>query len=122
MDAYNAGLLNDFGGGDVQWWHTYIRTELARAHDFYVDQFTEIKELERRIGELEGKLAEARELLVEVSRAYVPIRWYSFDQRNMEDTHPYYDPCTVKEFHLTTFLKIFRWLGWKVPQPVEEAK
>ena len=34
-DCYDAGLLNDFGGGNVEWWQDYIRAELARAHDFY---------------------------------------------------------------------------------------
>ena len=32
---YGAGLLNDFGGGDVNWWQDYLRAELERAHDFY---------------------------------------------------------------------------------------
>jgi len=35
FDRYDAGLLNDFGGGDVAWWHEYLRAELERAHDFY---------------------------------------------------------------------------------------
>ena len=38
LDRYDAGYLNDFGGGDVNWWHDYIRTELDRAHDFYQSQ------------------------------------------------------------------------------------
>ncbi|MCW1431353.1 Lar family restriction alleviation protein [Novosphingobium sp. JCM 18896] len=39
LDAYDAGLLNDYGGGDVNWWQDYIRAELGRAHDFYAAQF-----------------------------------------------------------------------------------
>jgi hypothetical protein len=35
LRAYDAGLLNDFGGGNVDWWQDYIRAELARAHDHY---------------------------------------------------------------------------------------
>ena len=38
MDTYDAGLLSSYGGGDVAWWHDYIRAELARAHDFYQAQ------------------------------------------------------------------------------------
>lgn len=38
IERYDAGLLNDFGGGDVDWWHDYIRAELERAHDFYESQ------------------------------------------------------------------------------------
>ena len=38
LDAYDAGLLGDGGGGDVDWWQDYIRSELQRAHEFYCDQ------------------------------------------------------------------------------------
>jgi len=38
LDRYDAGLLNDFGGGDVDWWQDYIRAELDRAHEFYQSQ------------------------------------------------------------------------------------
>jgi len=38
-DCYDAGLLGDFGGGNVEWWQDYIRSELARAHEFYVSQW-----------------------------------------------------------------------------------
>ena len=35
LECYDAGLLSDFGGGNVDWWQDYIRAELARAHDHY---------------------------------------------------------------------------------------
>jgi hypothetical protein len=38
LDEYDAGLLNDWGGGKVEWWQDYIRAELGRAHDFYQSQ------------------------------------------------------------------------------------
>lgn len=38
LDAYDAGYLNDYGGGKVGWWQDYIRSELGRAHDFYQSQ------------------------------------------------------------------------------------
>lgn len=38
MERYDAGILNDFGGGNVEWWHDYIRAELGLAHDFYQSQ------------------------------------------------------------------------------------
>lgn len=38
LDRYDAVNLNDFGGGNVGWWQDYIRSELARAHDFYQSQ------------------------------------------------------------------------------------
>jgi len=39
LAAYDAGLLNDYGGGNVDWWWDYIRSELERAHEHYVSQF-----------------------------------------------------------------------------------
>ena len=44
-DTYDAGVLSDAGGGDVDWWQDYIRAELDRAHDFYADQL-ELTELD----------------------------------------------------------------------------
>ena len=38
LEEYDAGILNDFGGGNVRWWHDYIRTELGRAYAFYQSQ------------------------------------------------------------------------------------
>ncbi|QWY83249.1 hypothetical protein [Rhizobium phage RHph_X2_25] len=40
LDAYDAGSLGDGGGGDVSWWHDYMRAELDRAHEFYNDQLS----------------------------------------------------------------------------------
>lgn len=34
---YDAGLLNDFGGGNVDWWLDYIRSEIGRANDHWRD-------------------------------------------------------------------------------------
>jgi hypothetical protein len=45
-DRYDAGLLSDFGGGNVEWWQDYIRSQLAAAHEFYE---TEIAELEAEL-------------------------------------------------------------------------
>ncbi|MEL6095865.1 hypothetical protein AAGG42_08240 [Stenotrophomonas maltophilia] len=38
LDRYDAGLLGNGGGGDVNWWQDYIRAELDRAHEFYQEQ------------------------------------------------------------------------------------
>lgn len=38
LDQYDAGLLNDFGGGNVEWWQDYIRAELGRAYEHYQSQ------------------------------------------------------------------------------------
>ena len=38
LTEYDAGLLNDFGGGNVEWWQDYIRAELGRAYEHYQSQ------------------------------------------------------------------------------------
>ena len=32
---YDAGLLNDWGGGNVDWWQDYIRAEVGRANEYW---------------------------------------------------------------------------------------
>lgn len=32
---YDAGLLNDYGGGNVSWWHDYIRAEIGRCNGYW---------------------------------------------------------------------------------------
>lgn len=38
LTEYDAGILNDWGGGNVEWWQDYIRSELSRAYEFYQSQ------------------------------------------------------------------------------------
>jgi len=40
LEEYDAGLLNDYGGGNVEWWQDYIRAELGRAYEHYQSQAT----------------------------------------------------------------------------------
>lgn len=44
LSTYDAGMFNDFGGGNVEWWMDYLRDELARAHDFYQSQVDAVPE------------------------------------------------------------------------------
>jgi hypothetical protein len=37
LDTYDAGLLPSYDG-NFEWWQDYVRSELARAHDFYQSQ------------------------------------------------------------------------------------
>ena len=37
---YDAGLLNDFGGGNVEWWQDYLRAEIERANEWWRSQTT----------------------------------------------------------------------------------
>jgi hypothetical protein len=38
IEEYDAGLLNDYGGGNIDWWQDYIRAELGRAYEYYQSQ------------------------------------------------------------------------------------
>jgi hypothetical protein len=42
---YDAGLLNDFGGGNVEWWQDYLRAEIGRANEFWRDAIDSIAAL-----------------------------------------------------------------------------
>ena len=41
MSSFDAGLLNDFGGGNVEWWQDYIRSLLNQAEEHYEQQAEE---------------------------------------------------------------------------------
>ena len=32
---FDAGLLNSYGGGNVDWWHDYIRAEINRCNEHW---------------------------------------------------------------------------------------
>jgi hypothetical protein len=38
LEEYDAGLLSDFGGGNIEWWQDYIRAELGQAYEHYQSQ------------------------------------------------------------------------------------
>jgi hypothetical protein len=44
-ERYDAGLLGNGGGGDVEWWQNYIRHELDRAHEFYASEIEGLRSL-----------------------------------------------------------------------------
>lgn len=35
VKRYDAGLLSDYGGGNVEWWQDYLRAEIERCNDHY---------------------------------------------------------------------------------------
>lgn len=38
LKDYDPGLLNDFGGGNVDWWQDYLRAEINRCNAFWREQ------------------------------------------------------------------------------------
>jgi len=59
-DEYDAGLLSDDGGGDVEWWQDYLRAEIGRANDFHADLY---EQLEAENARLKTVLDEAFQML-----------------------------------------------------------
>jgi len=57
MEDYDCGLINDYGGGNVEWWRNYIKAEVTRANEWWRNQVidgeeafeTEIVKLHRKI-------------------------------------------------------------------------
>ena len=47
-------MLNDWGGGNVDWWHDYLRYELGRANEYWADQAIELSATIERLREYAG--------------------------------------------------------------------
>ena len=43
LPDYDAGLLNDLGGGDAGWWQDYIRAEIGRANEYWREALAAVK-------------------------------------------------------------------------------
>ena len=46
LPDYDTGLLNDHGGGNVEWWQDYLRAEIDRANDHWREQAAALVEAE----------------------------------------------------------------------------
>lgn len=58
---YDAVLLNDWGGGNVDWWQDYLRAEIGRANDFWRSQVASPDHTAGLIALVEGVEAKVRE-------------------------------------------------------------
>ncbi len=75
LDEYDAGLLNDFGGGNVGWWQDYIRAELGRAHEFYQSQVDHAGDANtiapERIADARGTIEKAIRMTLERAAKFI---------------------------------------------------
>ena len=39
---YDSGVLNDYGGGNTQWWQDYIRVEINRCNEYWSEQIRNV--------------------------------------------------------------------------------
>lgn len=67
MNDYDAGLLNDWGGGNVDWWHDYLRYELGLANEYWAAQ---VQANESEIDRLRAELAALVNLRAEADSAW----------------------------------------------------
>ncbi len=44
LARYDAGLLNDYGGGDISWWQGYIKELLGKAHKHCTEGYRDIRD------------------------------------------------------------------------------
>ncbi len=58
--TFDAGILNNFGGGNIQWWHDYIRSLLDAANEQFLD---EIGRCENEVEGFEAKNEKLKEAL-----------------------------------------------------------
>jgi len=45
FQPYDSGLLGSYGGGDVNWWHDYLRAEIGRCNDFHRNTCDKLSEI-----------------------------------------------------------------------------
>ncbi len=72
-EEYDAGLLSDYGGGDVNWWQDYIRAEIGRANDYHYEihnrNESRIKDLENALQKFKsGDWGETNAILANACR------------------------------------------------------
>jgi hypothetical protein len=117
LDAFDAGLLGDGGGGDIAWWQDYIRSLLGQADEHYREQVAALTAMtpvqEEGLGE---KLAALRE---EVDRFRRP------SARNLSTSDPITPLPTFQPRHLLGLALLFReWCHsdlWGRPNEAELA-
>jgi hypothetical protein len=56
VKRYDAGLLSDYGGGNVEWWQDYLRAEIERCNDHWEADYAA---LEAKVRRLEGATTDA---------------------------------------------------------------
>jgi len=72
MEDYDCGLINDYGGGNVEWWRNYIKAEVTRANEWWRNQVidgeqaleTEIVKLEAELARKGAEIAQLRKILI----------------------------------------------------------
>ena len=76
VDDYDCGLLNDYGGGNVDWWFDYIRYEIDHCNAYWRSHI-EAAISDERDGDTKklesGKPADPLEILKEIE-AYLTFR------------------------------------------------
>ena len=71
---YDCGYLNDWGGGNVEWWWDYIRAEVDRANQHWQTSLeaaqAALAAMEARADAAEAEVARLKEALANLCAAY----------------------------------------------------
>jgi len=64
---YDLGLMNDYGGGNVSWWHDYLRSAVDGANESAYEQYAqledEIKSLQEQLAAEKARAGKADAML-----------------------------------------------------------
>jgi hypothetical protein len=60
VKRYDAGMLNDHGGGSIEWWQDYIRAEIERCNDHWESDYAALQAERDRLRELVNKLVDVK--------------------------------------------------------------
>lgn len=93
---YDPGLLNDWGGGNVEWWQDYLRAEIGRANDHWRIQARDLSDshaamignfAERTADDIAALRAQGAKDKARIERLEAALRFYG-------DISDYHAPLT----------------------------
>lgn len=67
---YDAGLLNDWGGGNVEWWQDYLRAEIGRANEHWSAAIAALPAVTPGV--------KVKPLVWETARDGYPLKWQAW--------------------------------------------
>lgn len=99
LNCYDAGLLpNPADRATTEWWQNAVRVELARAHGFYADQWTDLL---NELDTLRAKLAEAEAQGVKMREAATRLDDFTEHDSDCANTPELGCTCGLMDAHTT---------------------
>ncbi len=73
---YDCGLLNDYGGGNIEWWQCYIRAEVGRCNGYWrsiIESHAYQQDVQKEILAIVGKMDIYRRALESIAGLKGPL-------------------------------------------------